>query len=402
MRRLGECCHQIPPSPETYLCSGTQRTALLHIAKAYRTTSNISLQVMCKRPPIDKVIKLYYDIWNIKWGKNINTSIGVIQADVLKRPIDISNAPYPNDITNFSHTFLSEPSISIYTDGSRAGNQVGCSFIVYQNDTEIFQRRARLFGGCSVLQSELLAIKLAIDWCFTNYHNVNIALYSDSNSAISLLGRRNMYPIARKIQEDLKKSDNSICINWVRAHQGNISNERADALAKSAATDDTLPIEYNKLNLQTIKKLLWNDLLASWQQDWDLAQNITYQFFPDISAIYSYKWITPNFQLTQFLSNHGRFNAYLRRFVNPQNSGICPDCNTQNGSLHYILDCAMLEPERALLCILVNHKQGHWPQDHYGFLNDLINDKETYDQFILLINHYNKRTNVSTRNSPSN
>ncbi|XP_023217407.1 uncharacterized protein LOC111619819 [Centruroides sculpturatus] len=336
-----------------------QRTALLRIAKAYRTAPNSNLQVICKKLPIDQIIKLYSEVWNIKWGNNITTSSTTIQADMLERPINYSNSSYPNEPPNFIHNFLSPPSIDIYTDGSKIDNQVGCSFVVFQNGTEIFNQRNRLHGSCSVFQSELLAIKTAIDWCSVNFHNTNIALHSDSNSAISLISHRNLHPIAYVIHEAVKNCSNSFSINWVHAHQGIIGNERADALAKSAATDQTLPIIYNKLSLTAIKKLLWNDLLITWQNNWDNNQNITYQFFPDISAIFNYKWITPNFKLTQFLTNHGRFHSYISRFVDPYNSGLCTTYNTQDGSLHYILHCAMLDFERTQLQLLISSRHGH-------------------------------------------
>ncbi|XP_023230743.1 uncharacterized protein LOC111630817 [Centruroides sculpturatus] len=160
----------------------SQRKALLLITKAYRTAPNSSLQVIARKPPITEVIKLECNLWNLRLGTDIITSTHHFQANKYEHPSP-SNDSIPPYITNYiGTTSFPHPNLEIYTDGSGLNDGVGCAFVTYQSETEIYSQMNRLDCVCSVLQAELMAINLAISWTEENYNHNNIHIISDSAS----------------------------------------------------------------------------------------------------------------------------------------------------------------------------------------------------------------------------
>ncbi|GBM13825.1 hypothetical protein AVEN_44095-1 [Araneus ventricosus] len=110
-------------------------------------------------------------------------------------------------------------------------------------------------------------------------------------------------------------------VSWVKAHAGNIGNERAHQLAKDA-TQHWQPYSLIKLPKPHIKGLLRNRMLEEWQTSWknsDTGRKI-YNIMPSVTLrptniikITSslIKWIRED---VIFFSQHGPFPAYLKRF----------------------------------------------------------------------------------------
>ncbi|XP_067122545.1 uncharacterized protein [Centruroides vittatus] len=273
---------------------------------------------------------------------------------------------------------------------SKTDSNAGCGFAVFNNDEEIATGHLKLGEHCSVFQAELLAIRKAIDWSNDNYTNKEIAIIIDSASAMALLQAKSYHPIATGIHEAVIHSPNHFHISWTRAHQGTHGNDRADAIAKQASTDNSLPFSYNKINIRAIKGILWQDLLASWQDEWNHNDSITFNFIPDIKDFLTLKWYTPNHHFSQFLTNHGRFFTYLARFKGTTNPS-CTFCGTSDGSTHYTLQCPLLELERLHLNTTIETHDDNWPLQH---LDSLFKYKDTYSSFFHLISVYFKRTPV--------
>ncbi|XP_023212865.1 uncharacterized protein LOC111615665 [Centruroides sculpturatus] len=317
--------HAIHHSHNKRRLLSAQRRALLYIAKAYSTAPTSSLQVITRKPPIDLYITLCTKKWKIKHKEEITINSNCIN------PMDIEqNIPYSKTI-DFSQIInlnddIPHSAITIYTDGSKADDRVGCSFVVYTNSEESYHKKFRLANHCSIIQAELLAILEDFTWCSELHSHTDIHIITDSTAAIQIIRNNNTHPTANKIKKILLRSSNNYYLTWTKAHQGTRRNEWADTLAKEATTDDSLPIQYNAIPFSHICKTLWEELQINWQTAWDKDHNITtYAYLPNIKHRNDLIWLNPSHNLTQFLTNHGRFNSYLNRF-GFQDNNLCAYC----------------------------------------------------------------------------
>jgi hypothetical protein len=101
----------------------------------------------------------------------------------------------------------------------------------------------------------------------------------------------------------------------VKAHVGILGNERADTLAKEAATSTDTPECYDQVPISVVKSELEILSVKKWQREWGQSTKgqITKQYFPDITASLNMKLnLTHNF--TFMVTGHGNINSYLYRF----------------------------------------------------------------------------------------
>ncbi|XP_067139564.1 uncharacterized protein [Centruroides vittatus] len=372
----------------------SQRKALILITRAYRTTPTCSLQVLARKPPITEIIQLEYNLHQLKIGTNICTSTGEIRSENYENhsPTAESLPPYINNLFRIDPP--TQPDFEIYTDGSGIDESIGCAFVVYEHNMEIHNVKGKLHKASTVFQAELLAIYMATYWIELYQEYKNVHIISDSYSAIQLLRSRKPHPIATRIRYLFYNSTNEYSITWTRGHQGLIGNERADQLAKEAARDMTTCTIYNKICRRSVKKLLYDDILHRWQNNWTQKHNnITFKFVPDVKNFHdTYEWVKPSSPLTQFLTGHGKFSNYLQRFRNKRNA-LCAICNLQDNIDHYIFECISLETERLNLKITVNSYNIDWPCDHDVF----IKNKEIFNAFYKLIKRHETIATLATR-----
>ncbi|GBN26146.1 hypothetical protein AVEN_181007-1 [Araneus ventricosus] len=125
-----------------------------------------------------------------------------------------------------------------------------------------------------------------------------------------------------------------IKVSWVKAHAGNIGNERADQLAKDA-TQLGNPIHILSFLKRTEKGLLRKRMLEERQTLWkngDTDRKI-YNIMPSVS-LRPTNWIRED---VIFFSQHGPFPAYLKRF-HLSDSDYC-SCGGIGTALHYATEC---------------------------------------------------------------
>ncbi|GBN03043.1 hypothetical protein AVEN_232554-1 [Araneus ventricosus] len=138
---------------------------------------------------------------------------------------------------------------------------------------------------------------------------------------------------ARKIYKILLPNPR-IKVSWVKAHAGNIGNERADQLAKDA-TQHGQPYSLTKLPKPHIKGLLRKSMLEKWQTSWkngDTGRKI-YKIMPSVSLCPT-NWIRED---VIFFSQHGPFSDYLKRF-HLSDSDYC-SYGVIVTALHYATEC---------------------------------------------------------------
>ncbi|GBM19110.1 hypothetical protein AVEN_135598-1 [Araneus ventricosus] len=91
--------------------------------------------------------------------------------------------------------------------------------------------------------AEVFAIHKAIDYIL--YHELNdVKIVSDSRSALMTVeSLSDSREFIWQIKKRLKDRDD-IELMWVRAHKGEMANERADLLAKGASNRDIIDIQF--------------------------------------------------------------------------------------------------------------------------------------------------------------
>ncbi|XP_023214770.1 uncharacterized protein LOC111617710 [Centruroides sculpturatus] len=321
--------------------NSAQRKALILLTKAYKTAPTSAFQVIARKPPIEMHIDYFSQISHFKWGEDVQINTGTITASDLERPTPLSLLPNPCELPIQITDTDQENDIVIFTDGSKNERNVGCAFVVYSNNIEIAYQMFRLGELSTVFQAEMFAILQALIWANQHYSFTRITICSDSASSLATIKSTKAHPLSTAIKKSVLNSNNDYKFKWVMAHRGTSGNERADHLAKHAANNDQLIISYNKISLNTIKGILWSNMLNNWQQKWNSNEGkITYKFFPIIKDIFKYTWMKPCFWSTQFFTDHGKFAKYLHRFTEYINKE-CPTCKIEDGSTHYnyIFNC---------------------------------------------------------------
>jgi ribonuclease HI len=187
--------------------------------------------------------------------------------------------------------------------------------VVLKDSKETHINIARLNSHCTIFQAELYGIKMAMNWINNQRRSfLDCAINVDSKAAIlSIANKQTTYPIATAIRKEIIKlrHTTSITLHWVKGHVGVKGNERADYLAKTAASycENTA---YNKIPINQGKKLLEEHYTKIWNATYQNCANGSYTkiFIPSIHHRLSLP-LWPNFLITQLLTNHGRFRSYL-------------------------------------------------------------------------------------------
>ncbi|XP_023223937.1 uncharacterized protein LOC111625128 [Centruroides sculpturatus] len=378
-----------------------QRVAALRICRAYRTAPTAALLVITGITPVHIKARMIHRNWNANnlfsnchplnndKNKSILSDLPThLKEDILSSGIELKDIQlnilqdYP--FINSDSQSSNESDFSIYTDGSKDDINVGAAFVLYDHHNGNIHRSAYKLGPhCSVPQAEILAIVKALDHVYADWFppNKTIAIYSDSITAIHSITNlkqrgANVLHIHHLLSINKHKHKHNISFNWVRGHSGVAGNEAADHLAKTAATS-SLPSTYNRIPLSKIKQWSRQLALQEWQSEWDCGDTgrVTHNYIPNISRRLEWKHFTPSFVMTQLLTGHGNFNAYLNRF-RLRESGVCHcDDTAIQDSNHYLLDCSLFDHQRNNLIGCVLYAGFNWPCSP----DTLLENKDIYN-----------------------
>ncbi|CAF4950830.1 unnamed protein product [Pieris macdunnoughi] len=322
-----------------------QRGFAVKICKAHKTASLNSVRVLAELLPLDLRVVEEATLFKIKKGHDTLEVLKDVEIE-LKTPYQ--NTPHPAKIPQISYRALAneevnnEDKIHVYTDGSKTSEGVGAAVTFWRNDREILKHKLTLAGFCSVYQAELLALNKAVHLAVRR-KEVGFNIYSDSRSALDAVSRsRSLNPLVTEIREELgKHPEKEIKLFWVKAHAGREGNERADELAKEATRNHKNRPTYDRCPLSHLKRLIRAGTLQKWATRYknEPTGKITKMFLPDAIAAHKItRSIKFSSALTQILTGHGGFSAYLHRFKLKES----PECvcgHAEEDVPHILFDC---------------------------------------------------------------
>ena len=328
-----------------------QRWFLLRICKAYRTVSFDALCVIANIPPIDYKAKSIAELSEVHTNGLLALN-DLSQIEIQQPQLRLCH-PAKSILNNACIYYQSAmknetESINIFTDGSKSDNGVGSAFVAFHRGTLFHRQMFKLPNHCTVFQAELLAIHEALLFARSISQGRTVRIYSDSLSSLMAINDRNSKSELVLLIQDTIKGWNGpeIELHWIKAHVGHEGNEIADQLAKEASiSGQSLTI---KAPMSYAKKVIKDKMKSTWDHEWAISPNgkWTKTFFPNLATRRQAAHFAPDFISTQFITEHGKFNAYLNRFhIRRTDHCKCSELNRQT-CRHLLCECPDSATER--------------------------------------------------------
>jgi ribonuclease HI len=207
----------------------------------------------------------------------------------------------------------------VYTDGSKIGDNVGAAGIIFVNGKIVHQLRFKLYGHCSNIQAEQIAILKVLEKLEKLQDGQDndkcAAIYTDSKITLDLLQNKfkwtRLIGFIRNKTIALTHLKWIIHFVWVKGRARIEGNELVDRLAKEAVVKGR-PVVYDKVPREVIITREKENVPHMWQQQWTNAEKgaVTKAFFPLVrSRLRQEIPIFPVF--TTMVTGRGKLKSYL-------------------------------------------------------------------------------------------
>ncbi|GBN12234.1 hypothetical protein AVEN_50939-1 [Araneus ventricosus] len=307
-----------------------QRLVFLYITGAYRTTPTAALQVVTCLQPLHLQIQ--------QGATHLHPTFSQLysaQQITRAKAVEFIFTPPPNFLLHnqisFIENHIHSRANAMYTDGSNTDEGTGSAYCILENYGIIASWQGKIDHSNSVFESEILAIRMAIEAASSLHRPIKIWTESLS-SLMAILNPKSHHSMVREIQT-LLLSHRHINLRWLKAHTGYLGNECADQLTKEVITKVD-PFLLRK-SLSYLKSEIKSAALSIFQDNWDNGE--TGRSTLDIVPRVSNKPVGWSREEIMFVTGHGPFPSYLHRF-NLRTHDNC-SCGEKGDPIHYATKC---------------------------------------------------------------
>lgn len=198
--------------------------------------------------------------------------------------------------------------------------------------------------------------------------------------------------MGRKGWNILDKSNRKMGLRVVAAYR-TVSKEAVEVIACMPPPE--LIAEYRRsIHVAEERQGAEEKMIQAWQARWDRGEKgrWTYKLITDIRSWYKRRHGNIDFHLTQALTGHGCFQAYLKRF-GKTNSEACVFCaHPADDVLHTLFECDAWEERRRTCCIMIEADIS--PENLVKFM---LSSPEKWDTISKFINEVLKKKEEEER-----
>ncbi|XP_050024673.1 uncharacterized protein [Dermacentor andersoni] len=225
-----------------------QRTMLLAITGAYRTTRTAALQVLANQPRIGlELDRLNAEFELFRMRRTVTFGAHAFAPDETyphdawgAHPSEARGFPFERLDVSAARAWSSVPGTHVYTDGSHTSRSAGAAVVVLKPRGSIVAvRKYRLTVASSAYCAEVVALIEALNYLKTHAWVPPAHIYADNLSLLAALCHvttRDTRITSIKSALYRLQRRGAISLFHVPAHRGVFGNELADIAASSAAT----------------------------------------------------------------------------------------------------------------------------------------------------------------------
>ena len=235
---------------------------------------------------------------------------------------------------------------TIYTDGSvdHTTGAAGAAFVC-----NTVTRRWRVSDGASSLQTELVAIRGALEYVLTS-RPVSVLIATDSKASLQALRKRQpldnvgLITAIHHLAQNIRAQGTTISLHWVPGHADIRGNELADSAARAAAAHPTTDVHVPP-SLSLIKKEIKRGISKISKR----AHAAEVEGGSPSATWYARATRLEPLSLPSTKPSHLRARIHrlrlgykcLRELANDRPHILCDNCDTATIGplLHYLLEC---------------------------------------------------------------
>jgi hypothetical protein len=305
-----------------------QRSFLLGITRAYRTSSNVALEVLAGCVPLHIEAASAHSAWVASKSRG------------FEGKAVFAEGPHPAEPDRKWHELREEriTGTCFWTDASCEEERTAIGVIRTEQGEIVERKGLRLQDGYPTHMAELYALGIAIK-SVSGQRGTTVNFATDSRVALDMLTKRRG-GTAHRIHKELmriEREGSAVKLWWSSDQNSGIAE--ADRMAKRAREEpEEFPEEQAPITGRMLKKEATRAAKERWQTEWDQGEKgrMTHSIIKEVDR----KLRGWNHKAVCLLTGHGPFRGYLRRFNLTETTGECI-CSTgaQDTAQHIIGEC---------------------------------------------------------------